>query len=199
MTKTRYFVLDFETTGLSTNKSKIVQAAYMVIDVYDDGTERIISKYSSFCLPDMADEDWEEKGCKIALSVNGTSREFLQEFKAEVEVVSDIIDNFDFYKPDIICGQNVKAYDMNILNSRISELKIVSRIYNTDYPCYDTKLKCKDIDGTIEKSNLSYLCNHFGIQQLNAHCAMDDVECTWKVAKALMKLEREKVQQSTMF
>jgi DNA helicase II / ATP-dependent DNA helicase PcrA len=159
----RMVVFDVESTGLDTEKDEIVEIAAVKFGV--DGVLDEFHHYIKNTIPVGASE-----------VIHGYSDEFLVKAGKDAK---DVLNEFlEFSKGSVLSGHNV-GYDIAILKSHLSRLKIKHDINSVSFNTLDAaKRILKDADNY----KLGTLCAHFGIEEEPTHHAMDDVWATCELA-----------------
>lgn len=161
-----YIVLDFETTGLSPTENKILEIG--AIKVLNN---TISEKFETLINPTVPIPPF------ISSKINITDSMVCDKPKIE-EIFNKFIDFLEDY-PLVI--HNAK-FDMGFLISNANKFNI--KINN---PALDTVATTRKLFPELKKYNLSFLCNHFNITNINAHRAMSDAMATHFLYEILYK------------
>lgn len=181
----KYLVYDLETTGLNVEKSKICQIAAMCI-VSRPEKEIVGGRRSMYCRPNLTEWEWNSNFVKKALEVNHTSKEMLADKVDEAVAIERFMKYVKDFNPDYIIGQNNIKFDNMLLINRLKQLNILDDYkFILDIPNLDTKIMSYKLISDIKNNKLETMAAYFGIEQLNAHDAINDVEVTYAVFKKL--------------
>lgn len=186
----KYLVYDLETTGLNLEKSKICQIAALFITTTEK--EEISQPKAMYCKPNLTDWEWNSTYVKQALEVNHTTKEMLSDKVDEGIAIDRFLKLIMDFKPDYIIGQNQIKFDNMLLINRLKQLNVFNSYSSIlDIPNLDTKVISYKLLSNIKNNKLETLAKHFGIEQINAHDAINDVEVTYAVFKKLQELMTE--------
>lgn len=181
----KFLVYDLETTGLNVEKSKICQIAAMCV-VSVSEKEIAGGRRSMYCRPNLTDWEWNSNFVKKALEVNHTSKEMLANKVDEAVAIERFMKYVKDFNPDYIIGQNQIKFDNMLLINRLKQLNIFEDYkFILDIPNLDTKIMSYKLIDDIKNNKLETMAAYFGIEQLNAHDAINDVEVTYAVFKKL--------------
>lgn len=214
-----FIVFDFETGGLSCQKSAVTEIAIIAID---GGTGEKIVEYSSLVSP-YSDVDYNEK----ALSVTGITMDMLEEDGKDISVVAqEVLDVFKKannrqeksagLKP-ILVGHNVQ-FDIGFLvhlisrglgQSKEATQKSLEQVlhgtrdfYDNFQPTYlDTWALCKSWfqdEKELANYKLATVVEKLGIDINNAHRAMNDVISTTEVLRVWLNSMRNGVNSNAI-
>src|SRR3972149_10081728 len=117
MSKVKYMWMDIETSGRSSTKNGIVQAAFMF-----EASEKIVDRKTFFMNPANKEID---RNCLDAL---GLTEEDLKKFDLSITAYKDIrdwfclyVDPFDRDDKFVPAGYNILRFDMNFLRNLWSD------------------------------------------------------------------------------
>ncbi|MDP3989173.1 MAG: 3'-5' exonuclease [bacterium] len=175
--------IDLETTGLSTTEHEIIEIGCIVadqtggdvgvpkIELREEIELRVIPRHI-----ETADAE--------ALAINGYSKERWVDaidLKEALEIIRDKTEGC------ILVGQNV-TFDWNFLAMAFQQEDVDCLM---DYHRVDTMsmafAKFQD-NPKMQSFSLRVLAEHFGIEQKNAHRALDDIRVTFEVYKKLIAM-----------
>ena len=176
--------IDLETTGLLTHKHEIIEIACIIADQIG-GTEgpptlKFREEFEIRVKPrhiETADPE--------ALSINGYSEERWHDaidLKDALKILSEKTEDC------IMVGQNI-TFDWSFLAEAFEEEGVDCLM---DYHRLDTvaiafaKLYDKP---DVQSLSLRSLAKYFGVEQKNAHQALDDIRVTYEVYKKLLEIE----------
>ena len=163
-----YTVVDIETTGLSPQRHKITEIAAVKLD--EDCN--IINEFQSLVNPE----------CKIPsfiTKLTGIDNDMV----ADKPVISEVMPQFlEFIKNDIFIAHNA-SFDYRFLSAN-AEL-IGKDLFNTKL-C-TRKLANRLLFDKLPSMKLGHICNHYGIDNNQAHRAMSDVKATVEVFRNFKK------------
>lgn len=167
--ETEFVIFDIETSGLNPAYDEILEIAAIKLR----GKE-IVNRFEALVQPTKAVSSEVEKihGLnELFLLVNGRgAKEILAEF-------------FTFIDTAIVVGHNIKEFDWLFILNHLKKLSLPA----PEKKFIDTlELSRKLL--VLPKYNLTEVARHFGLEHLNAHRAMADVEVNTKVFVALMEL-----------
>lgn len=159
---------DLETTGLSFVKDKIVEIGAVKIV---DGI--IVDKFSTLINPgiEMTEEN---------MAIHGIRNEDVRDCPRIEEV---LLDFFKYSYNAILCGHNIKGFDMKFLHEAARKLGF--DFFNEEIDTVE--LSRRYVRG-VKNHKLGTLCSHFGIINEQAHRAYEDAAAT---AKVLIKILAE--------
>lgn len=169
---------DLETTGLNPYHSKIIEIGAIK---YSCSSGKIIDKFNSLINPGIPIPN------KIT-RITGISDEMVQEAPNSISVIKNFIDfcQFDQNHNIYLVAHNNDSFDQRFLNTNI--------FYNNSYKQTDKNIKYIDTLRLAQKLfpkcnrfSLKALCEHYDIEQCNAHRAMNDAECLSQVYEQLTK------------
>ncbi len=164
-----YVVFDFETTGLNPQKDRIVEiGALKVID------NNIVGEFNELVNPQMPIPPYISDKIHITnemVSGKRTIEEVLPEFMDFIEDLPLVAHNARFDMGFLICG--LKRMGKNCKN-----------------PAVDTLYLSRKYLG-LEKNNISYIAEHFGIELNNAHRAFSDVTALYEIYKIIKEAQHK--------
>ena len=166
-------VFDTETTGLDLKTDQIVQIS--AIKINKNGV--IIDKLDKFILPTV-------EISAEAFNTHGFDLDFIKANDG-VDAKTALTAFSNFVKGSCIVGHNSANFDLPLINRQLREnglieLEVVSH--------FDTMQIAKQFCGFLDDFKLSTLCQHFDVQNKDAHNAFSDITAT---AQCLIKLIKE--------
>lgn len=175
--------IDLETTGLSPKQHEIIEIGCIIADQEggEEGTPTVMfrEEFNLRVLPVHI-----ETAQSIALTINGYSPERWHDaisLREALEIVRDKT------RGCIMVGQNV-TFDWNFLSTAFEQEGVACLM---DYHRLDTMsmafAKLQD-NPSVQSFSLRALAAHFGIEQKNAHHALDDIQVTFEVYKKLIAM-----------
>ncbi|NMD37976.1 MAG: PolC-type DNA polymerase III, partial [Christensenellaceae bacterium] len=170
-TKEPIVVLDFETTGLSTNHDRIIEIGAVKLL---DGT--IVDTFSTLVNPGTA------LNPKIT-ELTGITDIMLINMPKPHEAVKKLL---SFIGDNAIAAHNA-PFDMGMLNS---ELKRMGTSINNQV--IDTLVLARSIYPELKSYRLKSLCKHLGVVLQNAHRAVNDATATAQCLAAMLNLMLER-------
>ncbi len=162
-TVSNYIIFDFETTGLSPENDRIIEiGALKIID------NKIVDSFNELIDPKRPIPMY------ISSKINITNEMVFGKRKIE-EVLPEFL---KFIENLPLIAHNAK-FDMGFLLNNLERIGL-----NCDNPAIDTLyLSRKYLN--LEKNNLQYITNHFGIKHDDAHRAFADVLALFEVYKII--------------
>lgn len=171
-----YIVLDIETTGLSPQYCEIIElAAIKIKDGQVDATFNSLVKPSSE-IPEFIQ------------NLTGITNSMVDNAPSILEIFPSFL---NFIGNDILVGHNI-PFDINFISK--AAFDITGETIHNDY--IDTARIAKKILCTLDNHKLSTIASYFGINQENAHRALDDCYTTNEIFK---HLEIENVNKEASF
>jgi len=185
-----YICLDLETGGFTEKENPITEIAFIV---YDGKTfeekfrfETLVKPYDDLILTEGA------------LKATGITREMLKDgidANELVEILKDVFKTFTYgskrfaYKP-ILVGHNIAKFDYKFLKYLFERNGDDIDKYIEDYKEDTLFLARSKWLGKTKKFNLGAACKLAGIELIDAHRAMNDVEANKKLHEFLVKTLR---------
>lgn len=178
LTEKSLILFDTETTGLSSEKNKIIQIAAIKYSIEngslieDEVYERYIRQ--PYPLPS-----------KI-IDLTGITDKFLEDYEFEEDIVDDI---YTFMSSsNVVCGHNIKAFDMKFVNNLFTRYgKEVKYSF-----ILDTLDMARDICDKKESKKLGDICEIYGLNTgFSFHNALDDVRANARVLKFFIEKYKE--------
>tara|TARA_R100000734_G_C3296529_1_gene87638 strand:- start:40 stop:651 length:612 start_codon:yes stop_codon:yes gene_type:complete len=176
-----YIVFDCETGGLDPKVNPITEIALLAFSGEDF---KEIAKYETFIAPYGAMQ-YEPK----ALEITKISMEMIRSGKPYKTVVKELISFFKDVKRKGRMKPLLIAHNANFDKGMIEELftQAGKNLYDSVEPIYlDTMWLSRLKDPDKPKHNLGTVCQREGIELVNAHRAMDDVEATKEVFSSII-------------
>lgn len=172
-----YIVFDCETGGLDPKVNPITEIAFIAFQGEDF---KEIGRYEAFCQPYGENPKYEPK----ALELTGITMDMINQGKDHKTFVREIIAFITSSKKrgrlkPVLIAHNAQ-FDQGMIEEcfRVAGKNIydyVERIF------FDTAHLSRLKDPDKKKHNLATACERFGIEIVNAHRAMDDVEATYQM------------------
>ena len=159
-----YIVLDFETTGLSCDKDKIIEIGAIKVK-----NNIIVDKFETLINPNISISPY------ISNIVNITN-----DMVCDKPHIEDIFKDFVYFLEDFNLVIHNAKFDMSFLIANGNRLG-----FNIKNKAFDTIRATKELYPDFKKYNLASLCKHFNIKNENAHRAMSDVLATYELYKIL--------------
>ncbi len=176
-----YIVFDCETGGLDPKVNPITEIALLAFSGEDF---KEISKYETFIAPYGAMQ-YEPK----ALEITKISMDMIQGGKPFKTVVKELMSFFKDVKrkgrnKPLLIAHNAK-FDKGMVEALFQEAG--KDLYDFVEPVYlDTMWLSRLKDPEKKKHNLGTVCEREGVELVNAHRAMDDVEATKQVFSSII-------------
>ncbi len=159
-------VFDLETTGMFAGTDKIIEiGAVKVVN------GKIIEKFSTLIDPQMHIND-------KASAVNHIYDKDVAGCPTYNDVVSDF---YKFCYGSILCGHNIKGFDMKFVKAQSEELN-----FFFDHPVIDTLEISRLFVKGVANFKLGTLCERFNIVNENAHRAFEDAIANAEVLIAMV-------------
>jgi len=169
-----YIVFDCETGGLDPEKNPITEIALIAFQGEDF---KEIGRYETFIQPYGTDPVYEPK----ALEMTGITMDMINSGKEHKQFIKELITWFKSVKrrgrnlPVMIAHNAI--FDQGMLDFAFHTAN--KNLYEFVDPIFiDTLHLSRLKDADKSKHNLKAACERFGIEIVNAHRAMDDVEAT---------------------
>jgi DNA polymerase-3 subunit alpha (Gram-positive type) len=187
-----YVCFDLETGGLDENKNPITEFACIV---YCSESFEEKFRFESFIKP--YDNLILEEG---ALKHTGINLEMLETgilINELVDLLSEVFKTFTYgssrfkYKP-ILVGHNICKFDIPFVKYAFNRQGLNLHDYVEHYSEDTLFLGRTKWKGEINKFNLEACCKAAGIELIDAHRAMNDVEANKKLHEFLIKTLRQK-------
>ena len=174
-------IFDTETTGLNFDTAKMIQIAGVhVID------GKIVREFNEYIKVDLTDEDL-LKDLESSMEVHHINRDKLESDGRDLhEVLKDF---FNFCEGKSIIAHNFD-YDDNILKTSICSVDDNERLMSDyisilDIGAYDTLKLSRSLFPSLESHKLEFLLDHFKLEGVNSHNALDDVKATASLLKLI--------------
>lgn len=169
--KDKVVIFDVEATGLSVKNDYVIQIAGVKLK---DG--EIVEVFDRYIKAPISVGNSEE--------VHKISDEYLAKYGEDAEVVFK--DFLHFIKDCILCGHNIKRYDLKILAYNYKKYGLNF----PDYQSFDTLLLTKIFYKNLPSYRLENLCKSLQLNHQSTHNALDDVKAN---AHLFNKLITEKI------
>lgn len=193
-----YCILDFETGGLAkgnkVNHASVVAATQVALILVDGVTLEEYGRYQEYIAPYDLALEYQPKAAEIT----GVDRAFVEKHGKPLETVvnniAQLIDTHNkSYLKTVIVGQNV-MYDVDFLCEIFRRRKAdVSAFFNCDRVlnvCVPRSIDIMDLAKLADTGSINYklgtLCKAHGIDYVDAHDAMNDIQFTLDIFKNLM-------------
>lgn len=187
-----YVLFDCETGGLSPKENPITEIAFLV---YDSVDFKEAFRYDTFVQP--------YHNLKLdpkAMEITGITKQQLDsgcDFEELVEIIIMIAKKFTIVKgkwkvKPIFVGHNIADFDIGFLEYIFNACDKNLWDYYQRY-MEDTLLLCRTKwEGEYQKFNLTSCCKYAGIEIIDAHRALNDVEPNKELHKYLVDTLRSK-------
>ncbi|MBR2802364.1 MAG: hypothetical protein IKE21_07210 [Erysipelotrichaceae bacterium] len=160
-----YTVLDLETTGLSAERSEIIEIGALRVRNGQPVAEYSRLVKDKYGLPPYIQE------------LTGIREEMLEGEEGIETVLPDFL---DWLGEDLIVGQNV-SFDLSFLYENVS--RYTERDLSADY--VDTLTLSRVLLPEMAHHKLSDLCERYGIRNDQAHRSLSDARATYEVLEAM--------------
>ena len=165
----KYVVFDIETTGLDTNKDRILEIGAVKVE---DGM--IIDEFNEMMNPGIPIPPF-------VSSINHIYDDMVEDKPYPGVVLQQF---YDFYKDcDYIIGHNAKRFDYPFLESEFDR----HYVKNEKMVIKDTMWVARSKVKGLRSYSLAALCRIFNIENESAHRALSDVYATHYVYLELLK------------
>ena len=166
----RFVILDVETTGLSSRYGdKIIEVAAVKCEGL-----RVTEHFESLINP-------ERPLSYGAYQVNRISSEMLKDAPLAAEVLPRL---YRFIQGSCLVGHNIK-FDLGFLRHEFASLGLS---LGNEVPALDTCQMARGLLPNLGKHSLKAVAYAVGIEELQQHRAMADVEMTYEVFRALLQV-----------
>lgn len=159
-----YNILDFETTGFSTDYDRVIEIG--VIKIHDG---RIINRFQEFVNPEMfipSDITY----------LTGITNAMVNKAPKSAEVMPKLK---SFLSDELIIAHNA-SFDSRFFHAELNRIGIYPE---NDFLC--TLLLSRRIYQNLHSHTLEVLCNHLGFVNDDSHRALEDAEVTGQIFSAL--------------
>lgn len=164
----RFVVFDLETTGLNRSEDKIIEiGAVLVVDGILKET------FQTFVNP----------GMHIPEAASKVNNIYDSDVQGAPNIETAMSDFYLFTRGATLVGHNAEDYDAIFVKRIGGELG-----FRFDNEIIDTLTLSRRVLPTLRRYKLDTLCEHYGINNENAHRALDDAVAT---AKVFIMLEKE--------
>lgn len=164
----RFVVFDLETTGLNRAEDKIIEiGAVLVVDGILKET------FQTFVNP----------GMHIPEAASKVNNIYDSDVQGAPNIETAMSDFYLFTRGATLVGHNAEDYDAIFVKRIGGELG-----FRFDNEIIDTLTLSRRVLPTLRRYKLDTLCEHYGINNENAHRALDDAVAT---AKVFIMLEKE--------
>lgn len=191
-----YAVLDFETSGLSQDKSKanseVVAITQVAVIILNGSDLSEMDRYSSYILPYDTKLEYQDGAAKFT----GITKDKLWEEGKDLKTVfKEFSDKLNEHKhsnihKSILVGQNV-TFDVDFLLDGYRRIKMdISKYFKCtnmggiQIPRYIDTMDLGFLSNPSGKHNMAALCDYYGIDYIDGHDAMNDVMITSDVFRA---------------
>jgi DNA polymerase III epsilon subunit family exonuclease len=177
-------LFDTETTGLNSEKNRIIQIAAIKYFIEDfeliEGEVYNMYIRQPYPLPQ-----------KI-IEITGITDAILEDYEFEDDIVDDIY-NF-MSSVNVVCGHNIKGFDMKFINNLFARY---GKSVNYEF-VLDTLDMARDICEKKESKKLGDIANAYGLNTgFSFHNALDDVKANGRVLKFFIEKYKELEAQQT--
>ena len=171
-----YVVFDLETTGVRPNTDEIIEISAIRVRGHEP-----VEEYSTLVYP----------GRHIpaaATAVNHITDEMVKDAPALAEALEGFL---DFAGNDILVGHNIQQFDLNFIYQ--GAMRTLGTEVANDY--IDTLFMARQCLPELSHHKLSDVSEHFGINTVGAHRALNDCVMNQQCYEALGKI-LQKMRQS---
>ena len=183
MKKHRLAFIDIETTGLDIEKHEIIELGCVLVNqMWDrDGkpTFKILDELELKIKPerlDLAD--------KVALKINGYNE---GDWKEALNL-KDAMNIFAEKTKDTIMVAHNVAFDCCFLAKAFSVTGIANKMHFHKLDTISIAFAKLHLNESVDRYSLQFLCDHFGIENKNAHTALSDCRATLELYKKLIQI-----------
>ncbi|MCQ2973990.1 MAG: 3'-5' exonuclease [Bacteroidales bacterium] len=173
---------DTETTGVDTQKDKIIQIAMVK---FDRNNFETIDKLNSYIIPDG---EWDIP--QEAIDVHGLTKDFILKNGVPIKEIANKIINF-FNDCDILT-YNGNSFDVAILLNNLNAIGINWNLPDCKY--YDAFI----IEKQLHSFKLTDVYKRYYNEDFAAHDAFADVNATIKVFKKQLEINQEQIENSNL-
>tara|TARA_Y100000310_G_C20510942_1_gene728810 strand:+ start:226 stop:756 length:531 start_codon:yes stop_codon:yes gene_type:complete len=165
---------------MSSNNPQKCDPLQLAAALIDKDTLDIKEEYCTLIKPHT--DDWEI----AAANVHGLNRNFLLKAgEKHTKVFNEFSENFDL---DVLRLSSWNIFDIEVLRRftqrGINNLHKIIELWSFTYPYF----LVNNIELPKEKVHgLTYVCDYFGINRINAHDALDDVRVEAKILKLVIE------------
>jgi DNA polymerase III subunit epsilon len=161
-----YNILDFETTGFSTDYDRVIEIGVVKIKNY-----KIIDTFQEFVNP----------GIRIAsaiTSLTGITNDMVKDADRSSKVMPKLK---SFVGDELIVAHN-SSFDSRFYKTEMNRIQIYPK---NDFLC--SLLLARRIYQNLDSHKLGVLCHYLGVTNKASHRALGDAEATFKVFNAICK------------
>ena len=169
MDKRLFSIIDIETTGGNPKSDKIIEIAIVVTD-----GDRIIKQYSSLVYP-------ERRVMPFITGLTGITNEMLEDAPKFYEIAGEIV---EITKDTIFIAHNV-SFDWSFLSRAFYTTGVENKMFYAKLDTISFAFAKFFNDKEITKFNLGFLCEHYGIENNNAHTALSDARATYSLYRKM--------------
>lgn len=167
-----YVVFDLETTGVRPNLDEIIEISAIRVREH-----RLVEEYSTLVQPGMHIP-------AAATAVNHITDDMVK----DAPELADALNGFlEFAGNDILVGHNIRQFDLNFIYQGL--MRMSGKEMENDY--IDTLYMARQCLPELSHHRLSDVSEHFGINTVGAHRALNDCimnqKCYEELGKILQK------------
>lgn len=160
-----YVVVDIETTGTQPLKSDIIEIGAVYVE-----NHQVVKKYSSLVRPTQEISEYIE-------SITGINNALV----ANERPIEEVLPEFVAFCGDVpLVGHNLIVFDYRMLKVKATRLGLP---FNKE--AVDTLIVSRKLLADLPSRKLGDLCEHYGIDLVNAHRAYDDAYATYLLYEKL--------------
>ena len=161
----KYIVLDIETTGTKPLESDIIEIGAVYIE-----NNQVKDQFNELVKPNEIISEY-------ITGITGITNEMVKD-AAPIEVVLPRF--IDFCRGLPLIGHNIEVFDYRMLRVKATRLGL-----KLENDTLDTLIIARKMVWNLPSRKLGDLCNHYGIDLLNAHRAYDDAYATSELFRFL--------------
>jgi DNA polymerase-3 subunit epsilon len=183
MKKHRLAFIDIETTGLDVERHEIIQLGVVLVDQIWGNKQnpdfKILDEFEVKVKPERIGQ-----ADKVALKINGYNEEAWKDalnLKDAMKIFSEKT------KDSIMVAHNV-AFDFCFLAKAFSVTGVPNKMHFHKLDTISIAFAKLHLNEDVDRYSLQFLCDHFGIENKNAHTALSDCRATLELYKKLMSL-----------
>ncbi|MDD3694180.1 MAG: 3'-5' exonuclease [Candidatus Pacebacteria bacterium] len=168
--------IDIETTGLSPEKHEIIEIGIVIAKQQDGIVGDVLEEIELKIKPERIDEAEAE-----ALSINGYSEAgwlFAMSLEQAMNVFAEKT------KDCIMVAHNV-SFDWSFLSRAFYTTGVENKMFYAKLDTISFAFAKFFNDKEITKFNLGFLCEHYGIENNNAHTALSDARATYSLYRKM--------------
>ncbi len=171
MREMSFAVIDFETTGINPKRDRILQMAAVIVN----GAGEILDTFDTVVKPQHPEEY--EHGAE---HIHGISRQQVENGMPLTEALEKL---WALSQDKVITAHNAR-FDIGFLHAETQRIGLTHQVETF----LDTLALARQADTQRErKHSLGALCEHYGIELINAHQALADATATAELLIRLLK------------